>query len=49
LTDKREELSGVSIDEEMMNLIKYQTGYNASARLFAAAQELSNTLMDLVG
>ena len=49
LTGKREELSGVSIDEEMMNLIKYQTGYNASARLFAAAQELSNTLMELVG
>ena len=49
LTDKRDEVSGVSIDEEMINLIKFQTGYNASARLVAAAEELSGTLMSLVG
>ncbi|MBW2673669.1 MAG: flagellar hook-associated protein FlgK [Deltaproteobacteria bacterium] len=48
LTNKREEVSGVSIDEEMMSLIKYQTGYNASARLFTAAEELADTLMSLV-
>ncbi|HUV49820.1 MAG TPA: flagellar hook-associated protein FlgK [Anaerolineae bacterium] len=46
--NKREEISGVSIDEEMMNLIKYQTGYNASARLFVTTQELADTLMSLV-
>ncbi len=48
LTNRREGISGVSIDEEMMNLIRYQTGYNASARLFSAAQELADTLMNLV-
>jgi len=48
LTNKKESISGVSIDEEMMNLIRYQTGYNASARLFTAAEELANTLMDMV-
>jgi len=48
LTNKREEVSGVSIDEEMMSLIKYQTGYTASAKLFTAAQELAETLMSLV-
>jgi flagellar hook-associated protein 1 FlgK len=48
LTNKREEISGVSIDEEMMNLVRYQTGYNAAARLFGAAQELADTLMNLV-
>jgi len=48
LTNRREGISGVSIDEEMMNLIRYQTGYNASARLFGAAQELADTLMNLV-
>lgn len=48
LTNKREEISGVSIDEEMLNLIRYQTGYNASAKLFVAAQELSDTLLSLV-
>ncbi|MBW2636546.1 MAG: flagellar hook-associated protein FlgK [Deltaproteobacteria bacterium] len=49
LTNRREGISGVSIDEEMMNLIRYQTGYNASARLFGTAQELADTLMNLVG
>ncbi|RZB34944.1 MAG: flagellar hook-associated protein 1 FlgK [Desulfobacteraceae bacterium Eth-SRB1] len=48
LTNRREGISGVSIDEEMMNLIRYQTGYNASARLFGAAQELADTLLNLV-
>ncbi len=48
LTNRREEISGVSIDEEMLNLIRYQTGYNASAKLFVAAQELSDTLLNLV-
>ncbi|MBW2663529.1 MAG: flagellar hook-associated protein FlgK [Deltaproteobacteria bacterium] len=48
LTNRKEGISGVSIDEEMMNLIRYQTGYNASARLFSAAQELTDTLMNLV-
>jgi len=48
LTNRKEEISGVSIDEEMMNLIRYQTGYNASARLFGTAQELADTLMSLV-
>ncbi len=48
LTNKRDEISGVSIDEEMLTLIKYQTGYNASARLFVAAEELSDTLMGLI-
>jgi flagellar hook-associated protein 1 FlgK len=48
LTNRREEISGVSIDEEMMNLLKYQAGYNASARLFVAAQELADTLMNLM-
>ena len=48
LTNRKEGISGVSIDEEMMNLIRYQTGYNASARLFGAAQELADTLMNLV-
>ncbi len=48
LTNKREQISGVSIDEEMMNLIKYQNGYNAAARLCAVADELADTLMTMV-
>jgi len=48
LTNKREEISGVSIDEEMMNLMKYQTGYNAAAKFFSTADELIDTLISLV-
>lgn len=48
LTNRREEISGVSIDEEMMNLLRYQTGYNAAARLFGVADELVDTLMNMV-
>jgi len=48
LTNKREENSGVSIDEEMMNLIMYQTGYNAAARIFSTTDELLDVLMNLV-
>jgi len=48
LINKRDVTSGVSIDEEMINLIKFQTGYNASARLFVAAEELSDTLLNLI-
>ena len=48
LTNRREEISGVSIDEEMINLARYQTGYEAAAKFFNAADELMDTLMNLM-
>lgn len=48
LQDQRETVSGVSLDEEMMNLMKFQMGYNAAGKLAATAEELMNTLMDMV-
>lgn len=47
IRQRREELSGVSIDEEMMNLMKYQLGYNAAGRLANTASELLETLLRL--
>ena len=47
LAGKREGISGVSIDEEMMNLIKYQLGYNAAARLCTTANEMLDVLVNL--
>ncbi|MBW1670929.1 MAG: flagellar hook-associated protein FlgK [Deltaproteobacteria bacterium] len=47
LINKREGISGVSIDEEMTNLIKYQLGYNAAARLCNVADELLDTLLNM--
>jgi flagellar hook-associated protein 1 FlgK len=40
-------LTGVSIDEEAINMISYQRTYQASARLVATISELLNVLMNL--
>jgi flagellar hook-associated protein 1 FlgK len=47
LEEKWQSNSGVSTDEEMMNLIKYQMGYNAAGRLVTVAEELMDTLINL--
>lgn len=48
LDTQRESVSGVSIDEEMIRLIKYQMGYNAAGKLASVVNELLDTLMGLV-
>jgi flagellar hook-associated protein 1 FlgK len=40
--------SGVSIDEEMSNVIKFQRSYDASAKLIRVADELLETLINMV-
>ena len=40
--------SGVSIDEEMVNLIKYQYAYEAAAKLIRTADELMQTVISIV-
>ena len=47
-SNRREATSGVSLDEEMMNLIKYQMAYNASGKLVNTANQMMDTLMGLV-
>jgi flagellar hook-associated protein 1 FlgK len=47
MEDTREAVSGVSIDEEMLNIIKYQAGYNAAARLATIVDEMMDTLINL--
>ena len=42
------EYSGVSTDEEMMNVMKYQRSYDAAAKLITVADELMQTLLTLV-
>jgi len=48
LTNKREAISGVSIDEEMTNLIRYRLGYNSAAKLCSIAGKLIDTLLNMV-
>ena len=48
LNNQKEQVSGVSIDEEMINMIKYQTGYNAAGKLITTTQEMLDTLLGLI-
>jgi flagellar hook-associated protein 1 len=47
LEDQRNAVSGVSLDEEMLNLIKYQAAYNAAGRLVATVNTMMGNLMNL--
>ncbi len=48
LENQRQQTSGVSIDEEVANLILMQQAYTASARIITTARENITTLLDLV-
>ncbi|MGB0936992.1 MAG: flagellar hook-associated protein FlgK [Colwellia sp.] len=41
-------ISGVNLDEEAANLLKFQTAYNAAARIISIADELMETLLAAV-
>ncbi|MBD2845835.1 flagellar hook-associated protein FlgK [Paenibacillus sp. IB182496] len=45
----RQSVSGVSLDEEMSNLIKYQHAYSAAARIMTAFDEMMNKLINGTG
>jgi flagellar hook-associated protein 1 FlgK len=45
----RKGAAGVSIDEEMVNLIQYQHAYNAAARVMTAVDQALDTLINRVG
>ena len=46
---KRESVSGVSIDEEMTNLIKFQRAFEAAARLITVGDEMYQRVLAMVG
>ena len=47
LENYRESISGVSLDEEMLNLIKFQHAYDAAAKLVSTVDEMIETVMNL--
>ena len=49
LERRREEISGVSLDEEAANLIKHQMSFEAAAKMVRIADELLMTLMNMAG
>ncbi|MCF6346105.1 MAG: flagellar hook-associated protein FlgK [Thiomicrorhabdus sp.] len=48
MTDQRDSISGVSLDEEAANLMKYQQAYEAAAQIIATSQTLFQTILDVV-
>jgi flagellar hook-associated protein 1 FlgK len=44
----REDISGVSLDEEAARLIEYQRAYQAAARMVSMLNELTDTLMSML-
>lgn len=48
LENRRESISGVSLDEEMINLIKFQNAYTAAAKMISAADEMMQTILQMV-
>ena len=45
--NERQNKIGVNLDEELMDLVKYQTGYQAASRIFNITSELMMTLVNL--
>lgn len=48
LTTLRDSQSGVSLDEELANLIQYQRSYQASAKLITTATEMMDVVLAMV-
>ncbi len=46
---RREAVSGVSLDEEAVNLIKFQQAFSASARAMTALDDVLNTIINKLG
>jgi flagellar hook-associated protein 1 FlgK len=47
LSSKRDSASGVSLDEEAANLIRFQRAYEAAARMISVADQLMQTLLNI--
>jgi flagellar hook-associated protein 1 FlgK len=49
LEDRRQSVSGVSLDEEMVNLVRFQRAYQASSRAMSALDEMIELLVTRTG
>ena len=48
LKDQRDAISGVNLDEEAANLLKYQQLYTASTKVLQAGNQMFNTLLSIM-
>lgn len=49
ITNQRLSISGVDIDEEAMNLVRYQNAYNLSAKVISVMDEIYDKLINYMG
>ncbi len=49
LQNRKDSVSGVSIDEEMANLVREQHAFNAASRLITTADEMIDTIINRMG
>jgi flagellar hook-associated protein 1 FlgK len=49
LQNQRDAASGVSLDEEAINLMRYQKAFEASARFISVIDSLSEDLINILG
>lgn len=47
--DRRQSVSGVALDEEMVNLVRFQRSYQASARAMSTMDEMLDVLINRTG
>ncbi|MDL2307731.1 flagellar hook-associated protein FlgK [Desulfovibrio sp. OttesenSCG-928-C06] len=47
LEDRQSEVAGVNLDEEMTNLIRFQSSYKAAAKLITTADQMLQTIIGL--
>ncbi|MCL2192901.1 MAG: flagellar hook-associated protein FlgK, partial [Treponema sp.] len=45
LEEMRQSISGVNIDEELTNMLRFQQGYNAAARFITTVNQMLDVLM----
>ena len=49
LRTMRESISGVNIDEELSDILKFQHGYNAAAKFITVWDSLLDTIINRLG
>lgn len=47
--DQRQSIAGVSLDEEMANMLKYKYGYNAASKAISAIDQMIETIITRMG
>ena len=49
LTNLRESVSGINLDEEMANMVAFQHGYNAAARVISTMDTMLDVIINRMG